>query len=86
MGDLPQDSAFLHSAVGWILGLSLFFDKDTSVAQQMFGETLALSQTTGNVLISALSIYVSGYLDSLQGTCAAQKLISSKVCTFWALM
>ena len=67
MNDLPEDSAFLHSAVGWILGLSLFFDKDTSVAQQMFGETLVSSQTTGNVLISALSIYVSGYLDSLQG-------------------
>jgi LuxR family maltose regulon positive regulatory protein len=64
---LPQGNAFLRSVVTWLLGLSQFFDTDTLTAQRVFGETLELSQATGNTLITSLSLFVSGYFLILQG-------------------
>jgi LuxR family maltose regulon positive regulatory protein len=64
---LPQGNAFLRSVVSWLLGLSQFFDTDTLAAQRVFGETLELSQATGNTLIASLSLFVSGYFFTLQG-------------------
>ncbi|MBN1876133.1 MAG: hypothetical protein JXA33_18060 [Anaerolineae bacterium] len=65
--DLPGDNSFLRSFVTWLLGFNLFFDTDIVAAQRAFDETLKLSQSTGNTLISALSIFISGYLYNLQG-------------------
>lgn len=64
---LPEGNAFLRSVVTWLLGLSQFFDTDTVAAQRVFGETLELSQATGNTLIASLSLFVSGYFLILQG-------------------
>ncbi|HNT78524.1 MAG TPA: LuxR C-terminal-related transcriptional regulator, partial [Anaerolineae bacterium] len=64
---LPEDNAFLHSIVGWLLGLSQFFDTNIGEARRVFDETLTLSQATGNVLMASLSIFVSGYLLMMQG-------------------
>ena len=64
---LPQDNAFLRSVVSWLLGLSQFFDTNTLAAQRVFGETLELSQATGNTLVASLSLFVSGYFLILQG-------------------
>jgi len=64
---LPEGNAFLRSVVAWLLGLSQFFDTDTAAAQRVFGETLELSQATGNTLIASLSLFVTGYFCILQG-------------------
>ncbi len=64
---LPEGNAFLRSVVAWLLGLSQFFDTDTIAAQRVFGETLELSQATGNTLIASLSLFVTGYFAILQG-------------------
>ncbi len=64
---LPEGNTFLRSVVTWLLGLSQFFDTDTAAAQRVFGETLELSQTTGNTLIASLSLFVTGYFAILQG-------------------
>ena len=64
---LPEGNTFLRSVIAWLLGLSQFFDTDTAAAQRVFGETLELSQTTGNTLIASLSIFVTGYFAILQG-------------------
>lgn len=64
---LPEGNAFLRSVVTWLLGYSQFFDTNTPTAQHVLGETLELSQATGNTLIASLSLFVSGYLFILQG-------------------
>jgi len=64
---IPEGNAFLRSVITWLLGLSQFFDTDTLTAQRVFGETLELSQATGNTLIASLSLFVSGYFLILQG-------------------
>jgi len=64
---LPEDNAFLRSFATWLLGFSQFFDTDIVAAQRIFNETLELSQATGNTLISALSIFITGNLYILQG-------------------
>jgi LuxR family maltose regulon positive regulatory protein len=67
LAHLPEENPFLRSVVTWVLGFVHFFDVDIVEAQRTFDETLAFSQATGNILVSALSAYVSGYLLSLRG-------------------
>jgi LuxR family maltose regulon positive regulatory protein len=64
---LGTDSVFPRSVVTWLLALIHYFDQDTAAANRAFAETIELGQAAGNVLVTLLSIYTSGYLQAMQG-------------------
>ncbi len=61
------DDVFLRSLVSWLLSFSYYFDEDPSAAERVLNDALELSQVSGNLLIALLSLYVTGYLQTLRG-------------------
>lgn len=80
LADLPPDSEFLRSVVMWLLGYGLLFNPDMIEAQQAFDETIKLGRATGNVLVSSLSVYISGYLSMMQGRLRKARLSFEQTC------
>jgi LuxR family maltose regulon positive regulatory protein len=64
---LPKDDVFMNSVVTWLAGFTHYFDQDTAATSRLLAENIEVSQATGNVLLAALSIYMSGYLQVMQG-------------------
>ncbi len=64
---LSPRNAFLRTILTWLIGFTSYFDQDITLAQQVFGETLKQSQAEGNTMLILLSLFVSGYLASIQG-------------------
>lgn len=64
---VPQDDSFVRGILSWLLGFTYYFNADSTLASEVFRETLALSQAEGNTILSLLSLFVFGNLQALQG-------------------
>jgi LuxR family maltose regulon positive regulatory protein len=53
--------------INWIVGFAQYFGRDVAVAQETLGATLEQGQASGNVLVTTLSIFITGYTHLLQG-------------------
>jgi LuxR family maltose regulon positive regulatory protein len=65
--EMAPDNLILQSMVNWIVGFAQYFGRDVAVAQETLGATLEQGQASGNVLVTTLSIFITGYTHLLQG-------------------
>lgn len=65
--EMAPDDLFLQGMITWIIGFAQYFGRDLAAAQETLRETLEQGQASGNILVTTLSIYVTGYTYLLRG-------------------
>jgi LuxR family maltose regulon positive regulatory protein len=65
--EMASDNLILQSMITWIVGFAEYFGRDVAAAQETLRETLEQGQASGNILVTTLSIFITGYTQLLQG-------------------
>ncbi len=68
---LTSRNEFLRSILTWLMGLTIHFPQDISLAEGLFSEMLEINQSEGNTMLVLLSLFVGGSLLMLQGRLSA---------------